>query len=128
MFRFLLLPIFTIVLSTAATAQTADTTVHAPAPKMRPEPIRVTVNVSVFAPSVNDSGAPAMQAQEAGRKMIYEVAGHECALLLSVLANECRLESVNINVQRFAPYQYGNQSGTEGFNINGNIGLRVLQK
>jgi hypothetical protein len=44
-----------------------------------------------------------------------------------VLASDCRLESVNVNIQRTSN-QFGNQQRAEGFTVNGNIGLRIVPK
>jgi len=60
--------------------------------------------------------------------MIYELAGRECAILLDVLASECRIESVNVNVQRSPANQFGGQQRAEGFNLNGNIVFRIVPK
>jgi hypothetical protein len=39
---------------------------------------------------------------------------------------DCRLDTVNVNIQR--QNQFGNQPRVEGFNVNGNIGFRIVPK
>ena len=49
------------------------------------------------------------------------MAGRECALLEDTIAAECRLESVNVTINR--------QSGqVEGFTISGQLGFRITRK
>jgi hypothetical protein len=90
------------------------------------EQVHVGVNVNIFVPASGDDSEQVVKAQETGRKLVYELAGHECAVLRDVLASECRLESVNVNIQR--QNQFGNQMRTDGFNINGNLGFRIVPK
>ena len=82
----------------------------------------------MFVPAPNDGSEQALKAQEGGRRMIYEIAAHECAILRDVLASECRLESLNLNVQRVPANQFGGQQRVEGFNLNGNLGFRIVPK
>ena len=84
--------------------------------------VRVQVNMSFFMPSLTSDGDAAMQAQERARKALYESAGRECELLRAVIATECRLESINVNISR----NHGQQQ--EGFNVNGAFGFRVIMK
>jgi hypothetical protein len=63
-----------------------------------------------------------MQAQERARKALYDSASRECDVLRAAIAAECRLESINVNINR----NYGQQQ--EGFNVNGNFGYRVIMK
>lgn len=65
----------------------------------------------------------AVKAQENARRVLYDSAGRECELLKAVIASECRLESVNVNMNR----TYGNQQ-PEGFNANGSFAYRVMLK
>jgi hypothetical protein len=91
--------------------------------------VRVSVNVNIFVPAPDDDSDRALKAQETGRKLIYELAGHECALLRDVLASECRLESVNVTIVRPNQFgNFGNQPRAEGFNINGNLAFRIVPK
>jgi hypothetical protein len=86
------------------------------------EPVRVSFSINTFFPAAEDDGAQALKAQEDGRKMIYEAASHECDLLRATIASDCRLESININVQRVSPNQYGQRAG---YNVNGSMNYRI---
>ena len=127
MLRMNILAAFIATVAPAATAQTIEIRTNQQSPMVSSaEQVRIGVNVNVFVPAQGDDGEQALKAQEAGRKMVYELAGRECALLREVLASECRLKSVNVNIQR--QNQFGNQSRADGFNVNGNIGFRIAPK
>jgi hypothetical protein len=126
---------FRLVLSTAlllcittASAQTIvinpDKNRMAPAPGAAVEQVRVSLSISMFIAAPEDEGAQALKAQEDGRRMIYEAAAHECELLHATMASDCRLESININVQRVAGNQNFGQRGS-GYNINGSMNYRI---
>ena len=85
--------------------------------------IRVNVSMSFFVAAPMNDAEAAARAQAQARKVMYESAGRECDLLLAVIASECRLEAVNINVNR----NYGNQA-PEGFNTSGSFAFRVKLK
>jgi hypothetical protein len=85
--------------------------------------IRVNVGMSFFVAAPTDDSEAAVGAQERARKVIYESAARECEVLRAAIASECRLESININVNR----QYGNQS-PQGFNAGGNFSYHVKLK
>jgi hypothetical protein len=127
MLRAFLPALSVVILAAGASAQTIEIkTNQSSAPPMSAEQIRVNVNVNVFVPTLGEDGDQALKAQEMGRKVIYEVAGHECAVLRETLAADCRLDSVNVNIQR--QNQFGNQLRAEGFNVNGNVGFRIAPK
>ncbi|HXD43508.1 MAG TPA: hypothetical protein VN655_00110 [Pseudolabrys sp.] len=85
--------------------------------------IRVNVAMSFFVAAPTDDSEPAVKAQEQARRVIYESAARECDVLRGTIAGECRLESININVNR----QYGNQV-PQGFNASGNFTYHVKLK
>jgi hypothetical protein len=92
------------------------------------EPVRVSLSVSMFVPAAEDDSAQALKAQEDGRKMIYEAATHECELLRATVASDCRLESININVQRMPANPNFNPNFAQragGYNINGSMNYRI---
>ena len=128
MLRLYLLPAL-LAWATAASAQTIEIRSNQPSmTSRRVEQVRITLGVSTFVPAPTDNNEEALKAQETGRRMIYQLAAHECAILLDMLASECRVESVNINAQRMAAGQFGGQQKVDGFNINGNISFGILQK
>jgi hypothetical protein len=89
-------------------------------------PIRVQFNVNFFVPGpANDSEQAAMLRDRASGS-VYELAARECELLREKLADDCRLESVNVNINR-QPQQFGGQS-TEGLQVSGQLGYRITQK
>ena len=51
------------------------------------------------------------------------MAAHECDLLREVLAKDCRLESINTNINR----QWGQQQ-QEGYNVGGSMSLQITLK
>jgi hypothetical protein len=125
--RAFFLPLLAVGFATAATAQTIEIrTNQQSAFAAQLEPVRVNVGVNAFVPLPTDDAEQSARAQEIGRKMVYDMAARECGLLREVLASDCRLESVNVNIQR--ANQFGNQVRIDGFNINGNIGFRIVPK
>ncbi len=64
-----------------------------------PGEVRVQVNVNyVFPVSGNENDV--LKAQENARRALYSVADKECTLLRETIAKECRLENINVNVNR----------------------------
>ena len=87
------------------------------------EQVRVSLSINIFVPTPEDEGAQVLKAQEDGRKMIYEAATRECETLRATIASDCRLESININVQRMLANQgYGQRNG---YNISGSMSYRI---
>ena len=83
----------------------------------------MSVGVNVFIP-LTEGGDQSAKAQEDARRMVYGLADLECAILREVLASECHLESINVNVQRNPAF--GQQK--DGLNVNGNVGFRIVPK
>jgi hypothetical protein len=88
--------------------------------------IRVQFNVNFFVLGpANDSEQATMLRDRASRS-VYELAARECEVLRERLADDCRLESVNVNINR-QPQQFGGQQ-TEGFQVSGQLAYRITQK
>jgi len=85
--------------------------------------VRVSVSVNMFVAAPTDSSPQALIAQENARRKVYEVATRECAVLLDAMASDCRLENVNVNINR-----YQNPQQPEGFTVGGNMTFRVTLK
>jgi hypothetical protein len=85
--------------------------------------VRVTTSVNLFVPGPTGEGEDAQKSRDNARRMIYEIAAHECDLLRDTLAKECRLESVNVNIGR----QFGVQQ-QEGYNANGTMNFQIMPK
>jgi hypothetical protein len=89
---------------------------------------RITVNLNTFVPAPNDNSDQAQKAEESGRRTVYEFAEHECTILRDTIASECRLESINVNMQRVAPSPNFAQARPDGFNINAAMNFRIAPK
>jgi hypothetical protein len=70
-----------------------------------------------------DGSDASLKAQEDARRSLYRSAMRECDVLKSSIASECRLETLNVNINR----SYGSPQN-EGFNANGNFTFRVMLK
>lgn len=122
-----LIAIFTILSATSASAQT---TVIPPASNRitissepRDAAVRAQVSITFVVPGSADDASPeAEKLREGARKSVYEVASRECALLLSVLASDCRLQNLNVNVSR----QTGPRS--DGFVVRGTMTYQITPK
>ena len=109
----------------AACAQDANPPVHERMnvnAERREEPIRVQVSVNLFFPGPTGESEDAVKLRDRVQRSIYEMAANECTLVEQVLAKTCRLESINVNINR----QTGGQN--EGYMAGGNFVLRVTLK
>jgi hypothetical protein len=86
--------------------------------------IRVQSNINIFMPGPTGDSAEAQKLREHARRIVYDMAAHECDLLRATLAKECRLMSVNSNVN--APRQFNQQQ--EGYNVSGAMTFQILLK
>jgi hypothetical protein len=95
----------------------------APSPsERRTEQVRVQVGVNFFIPGPTNDSEEAVKIRDRARRAIYDMAGRECVLLEDTIASECRLESINVNLNR----QSGQQ--VEGFIAMGQLGFRITLK
>jgi hypothetical protein len=62
--------------------------------------VRVQVNVNFFVPGAVSGSEASLKIQEQARRSLYESAARECDVLLAVLATECRLETLGVNINR----------------------------
>ena len=127
--RVYLLPALAIACVTAASAQTVilkqNDRLVTPAGA---ELIHISLGINMFVPARDDGSEEALKAQEAARRKVYDLAAHECDILRDVLASDCRLETINLNMQHAPGNQFGGRDKAEGFNLNGNIGFRIAPK
>jgi hypothetical protein len=94
----------------------------------RPENmVRVQNNISFFIAGPTGEGEEAQKLREKGQRLVYEMAAHECDLLRDILAKDCRMESVNVNVNTNGGRQF-NQQQQEGLNVNGSMSLQITLK
>jgi predicted dehydrogenase len=89
--------------------------------------VRVQNNINFFVPGPTGDGDDAQKLREKAQRTVYEMAGHECDLLRQILAKDCRLESINVNVNAANQRQY-NQQQPEGLNVNGSMSLQITLK
>jgi len=94
----------------------------------RPENmVRVQNNISFFIAGPTGEGEEAQKLREKAQRLVYEMAAHECDLLRDILAKDCRMESVNVNVNTNGGRQF-NQQQQEGLNVNGSMSLQITLK
>src|SRR6185312_11881159 len=77
--------------------------------------VRIQLTMQLFVSGPTDASEEAEKQREYGRRAVYDLASKECDLLRTTIARECRLESVNVNLQR----QTGQQ--ISGYTVNGSM-------
>jgi len=87
--------------------------------------VRVQVHVNFFVAGPVDDSEASLKAQADARRKLYESAARECEVLRASIAAQCRIESINVNIN--INRNYG-RPGNEGFNAAGNFGFRVTLK
>jgi hypothetical protein len=87
--------------------------------------VRVMVRVNFFVAAPVDDSEASLKAQQDARRKLYESAARECDVLRASIAAQCRIDSINVNINVNRPY---GRSGNEGFNASGNFGFRVTLK
>jgi hypothetical protein len=88
--------------------------------------VRVQNNISFFIAGPTGDGDEAQKLRDKAQRSVYEIAGRQCDLLREILAKDCRMESVNVNVN--ANNRQFNQQQTEGLNVNGTMSLQITLK
>ncbi len=88
----------------------------------REDQVRIQVGINSFFPGPTGESDDAVKLRERVRRSIYEMAAGECGLVQQVLARTCRLESVNVSLNR----QPNGQA--DGYAASGNFTLRVTLK
>jgi hypothetical protein len=133
---FLMVPFKQVVLAGAglfllaapAAAQTPGQriTIEQPGSPSRQEGmVRIQTTVNFFFAGPTGDGEEAQKLRDRARLAVYEMAARECDLLRAVLAKDCRMESVNVNVnggRQFGPQQ------PEGYNVSGSVNLQISLK
>jgi hypothetical protein len=85
--------------------------------------VRIQTNINFFVTGPTGEGEDAQKLRDRARRIVYEMAAHECDLLREVLAKDCRMESVNTNIGR----QFGQQQ-QEGYTVNGSMSFQISLK
>ena len=88
--------------------------------------VRVQNNISFFLAGPTGDGDEAQKLRDKAQRSVYEMAGRQCDLLREILAKDCRMESVNVNVN--ANNRQFNQQQSEGLNVNGTMSLQITLK
>jgi hypothetical protein len=84
--------------------------------------IQSSVNLFIAGPTAD--GEEAEKLPDRARRMVYEMAAHECDLLQEAPAKDCRLEPVTSNLNR---QQFGSQQ-SDGHMVNGSMSLHLTLK
>jgi hypothetical protein len=85
--------------------------------------VRIQTSINFFVVGPTGEGEEAQKLRDRARRIIYEMAAHECDLLREILAKDCRMESINSNIGR----QMGQQQ-QEGYNVNGSMNFQITLK
>lgn len=89
--------------------------------------VRVQDNINLFLPGPSGDSDEAQKLREKARRIVYDMAAHECDMLRGILAKDCRLETINVNVNANGGRQF-NQQQQEGFNLSGSMSLQITLK
>jgi hypothetical protein len=113
-----------LVVGGDASAQTSGQriVIERPAPVPQTGMVRVQASIQLFFPGPTDDSEEAEKQRDRARRAIYEMAAKECDLLREVIAKECRLESINSNLNRQAG------QAVQGYNVNGTMSLQITLK
>jgi hypothetical protein len=116
----------TLLLAAPATAQTPGQRIMLEQSGSSPRQeslVRIQSNINFFIAGPTGEGEEAQKLRDKARRIVYEMAAHECDLLREVLAKDCRMESVNDNIGR----QFGQQQ-QEGYTVNGSMSFQISLK
>ena len=109
----------TLLLAAPAAAQT----VGQASGQRQDSPVRIQANVSFFVAGPVGESEDVQKSLDKARRIVYQLATHECDLLREILAKDCKMESVSSNVAR----QHGQQQ-PEGYTVNGTVSLQITLK
>jgi len=85
--------------------------------------VNVNVGFNTQKPLADVGEDALLEAQQSGRKLIYNMAIKECAVLIATIAKTCRLTNLNISAQ---VREYGNMPPT--LQLNGNAQFVITLK
>ena len=94
--RFLLAAVFGLLGQASAHAQTAGFAAAAIAIGQN-VPGRVQVQMSIEQRVTSNSPDDQQRAQESGRRLLYQMAAHECVLLSDIFKSDCKISMLNVN-------------------------------
>jgi hypothetical protein len=125
-FRNVLIAGSTLLLATPAIAQTPGQRIVIENSGSSPRQeglVRIQTNINFFLTGPTGEGEEAQKLRDRARRIVYEMAAHECDLLREILAKDCKMESVNTNIGR----QFGQQQ-QEGYTVNGSMSFQISLK
>jgi hypothetical protein len=96
-----------------------------PARRLQETPVRIQTNINFFVPGPTGEGEEAQKIRDRARRTVYEMAARECDLLRESLARDCRMESVNSNIN--TNRQFGQQQ-QDGYSVNGSMSFQITLK
>lgn len=89
--------------------------------KKQAETVRVNIGMNFMLTGVSDPIGDDARLRDRTRRNVYQMALKECDLLLELLASECRIEAISINLNR-------NLQAADSINVSASVALRVIQK
>ena len=89
--------------------------------------VRIQNSISFFLAGPTGEGDDAQKLRERAQRAVYEMAARQCDMLRDVLAKDCRLETVNVNVNANNTRQF-NQQQVEGLNVSGSMAFQISLK
>lgn len=89
--------------------------------KKQAETMRVSVGLNFMLTGISDLIGDDAKLRDRTRRNVYQMALKECEMLLEMIASECRIETININLNR-------NSQSTDSINANATVVLRAVQK
>ncbi len=98
-------------------------------PSHQETPVRIQTNINFFVVGPTGEGEEAQKLRDRARRIVYEMAARECDLLRETLARDCRMESVNSNINTNRQFgQFGQQQQQEGYTVNGSMSFQITLK
>jgi hypothetical protein len=122
----LLFIVLVTLLGGAAGAQPSVVIERPKAQSVRQEGIvRVQLSIQLFIAGPTDESEEANKQRERARRVVYEMAAKECDLMREVVARDCRLESVNVNLNRQSNPQVPQM---QGYQVGGSMSYQITLK
>jgi hypothetical protein len=88
-------------------------------PSQQGAQVRLNVAMNFFVSGSADLNERGLRAHEQARRTKYQVGARECAVLQDTIASGCRMEAMNVNLNRHQNQQ------PEGFTVSGNMTFRI---
>jgi hypothetical protein len=123
--KLLLSMILAVLIGGGAAAQSASegVVIERRAATARPDGmVRIQMSVQLFLPGPTDDGEEAEKHRERARRALYNLASKECDVLRESIANDCRLEAININLNRQSHGQ------AQGYAASGTMTFQITLK